>query len=646
MQRKSRSTNPSSTQRGNPTLRTRRKRSPNPSARSGQNRNGFSSLLLNLCKGKMLFASLMLIFLFTSGVYLGKNSDSSVSNPNSDAGVIDTDHLTYFKRQKDLSVLRRRAETFRKEHPTDTSGEKEEQPSKNKAGDDDDDQQQGYVAPNAENKENSDSDRENAHLYPRLPILPIFSKVSNDNEKVSMLINDTLFNDKPTIAGIAAILQNFVSEFHALNLELSSSVGLTSKKIVKDFMELIENHLVPLDKPYRHQKPVFPIREDDSVYMSLASFREHLLKQTMVGAIDNAKNPDKIFFGAIVQNCFGRVDKDDFTKIYTDNNPCKTGVEVVGKNKNGSPMTKVSNAPPDKNGVEEFCSDPNYKKYCDAGQVRVLYVHETESIGPAMARYYASKLWGGETYFVQTDSHLKFAKHWDEKYINEVKATKNYPKSVLSAYPPGWDGSDDGKPVNETPGARLCSCEFSTSSIEHQIIRINTGVGYHGNEPRPTQIPFIAAGFFFARAEFLVDVPFDPFLPWCFMGEEIALSVRAWTSGWDIYAPRKNLIVHQYRPGRLGLPKFWEGINRLYPGVGGNNEIQGKVIDRVRNLVKYPEATEEEVAKQDKSFVLTELDQYGLGTERTLEEYMKWTGINVQNKQCPSIKWCNQGTLD
>ena len=91
--------------------------------------------------------------------------------------------------------------------------------------------------------------------------------------------------------------------------------------------------------------------------------------------------------------------------------------------------------------------------------------------------------------------------------------------------------------------------------IEQKIIRIGNGKKYEGGEKAPTQIPFMAAGFFFAHAEFLSDVPFDPFMPWCFMGEEIALSVRAWTSGWNIYAPRRNLIAHQYRPGRLGLPK-------------------------------------------------------------------------------------------
>ena len=63
---------------------------------------------------------------------------------------------------------------------------------------------------------------------------------------------------------------------------------------------------------------------------------------------------------------------------------------------------------------------------------------------------------------------------------------------------------------------------------------------------------FLGVGFFFTSAEFLVDVPFDPFLPWLFMGEEIALSIRAWTSGWHIYAPCKNLIRHQYRPISMG----------------------------------------------------------------------------------------------
>ena len=83
---------------------------------------------------------------------------------------------------------------------------------------------------------------------------------------------------------------------------------------------------------------------------------------------------------------------------------------------------------------------------------------------------------------------------------------------MLSSYPPGFN-PDNGFTVKESNGARLCHCE--TNALDpNPIIRINVGKRYQGDEPRPTQIPFIAAGFFFARAEFLVDVPFDPYIPW------------------------------------------------------------------------------------------------------------------------------------
>ena len=64
-------------------------------------------------------------------------------------------------------------------------------------------------------------------------------------------------------------------------------------------------------------------------------------------------------------------------------------------------------------------------------------------------------------------------------------------------------------------------------------------------------MPFIGAGFFITHSQFLHDIPYDPYLAWSFMGEEIALSSRAWTNGCNIYSPRYNLIGHHYRPVRM-----------------------------------------------------------------------------------------------
>jgi len=490
-------------------------------------------------------------------------------------------------------------------------------------------------------------DPKRAHLVPHLPPLPPILNSQLIQGDKDRLVQETYSGKHPTIAGIGLILSEFRTSLHKSNQLLAMKKPpnrVQRDEVHEAFVRLAKAHLGPLEDRYR-DRAIFPIREDDSIFVSLASFRDHLLGSTLAGAFAQAKHPDKLFIGAIVQNCFGLNPYPGEPGVQ-----CRTGAQVVGKNAQGRDQTKVSDAPPDRNGIEEFCNNPTYKRYCDEGHIRVLYLHENESLGPAMARYHASKLWGGETYFMQVDSHLEFAKHWDEKYTNELKATKSFPKSVLSSYPPGFTNEHSNGILERepNPGARLCTCEFSTSDVESKIIRINTGVSYSGNEEHPTQIAFIAAGFFFAHGEFLVDVPFDPYMPWCFMGEEIMLSMRAWTHGWDIYAPRMNWIAHQYRPGRMGLPKFWGSVGRLFnrPGPGFSNQLQLRLIKRVKHLVGYKDCcSREKLMRDGDELVLTEVEHYGFGDVRSPEEYLKWTKIDVDKKQCHHIPWCNNGDL-
>jgi [Skp1-protein]-hydroxyproline N-acetylglucosaminyltransferase len=180
---------------------------------------------------------------------------------------------------------------------------------------------------------------------------------------------------------------------------------------------------------------------------------------------------------------------------------------------------------------------------------------------------------GGENYYVQVDSHLQFARRWDELYIHDLQLARSYPKAVLSTYPPGFVNFRQEAPF--TPGTRICRCRFSHG--EGNIVRVEMNGRCKESEPRPTQMPFVGAGFIFAHGQvstrnaycwvkqedsrpalttrqknthlthptcwqLLRDVPYDPYLPWCFMGEEIAFSMRAWTNGWNIYAPRVNLV--------------------------------------------------------------------------------------------------------
>jgi hypothetical protein len=44
------------------------------------------------------------------------------------------------------------------------------------------------------------------------------------------------------------------------------------------------------------------------------------------------------------------------------------------------------------------------------------------------------------------------------------------------------------------------------------------------------------------------------------MGEEISMSARLWTAGYDIFSPTVNVLNHYYV--RRHYPKFWESVNR------------------------------------------------------------------------------------
>jgi hypothetical protein len=109
----------------------------------------------------------------------------------------------------------------------------------------------------------------------------------------------------------------------------------------------------------------------------------------------------------------------------------------------------------------------------------------------------------------------------------------------------------------------------------------------------PRFAPFTAAGYFVAHSgthpnllppnthktpcahyyslDFLREVPFDPFLPWIFMGEEIIMSTRLWTAGYDIFSPSRSVVGHIYV--RRHKPKFWESVHRAFsPGI--HNPLQ------------------------------------------------------------------------
>ena len=114
-------------------------------------------------------------------------------------------------------------------------------------------------------------------------------------------------------------------------------------------------------------------------------------------------------------------------------------------------------------------------------------------------------------------------------------------------------------------------------------------------------------------------------------------SILKWTHGYDIYSPTISVLGHIYV--RRHKPKFWESVHRVFTH-GIHNPLQMLVLNRIKHQLGYPEAAADMI--QPKS-VLTAVDQYTMGTERNVQDYLKMVGLDMTKKEVFYTKWCETG---
>lgn len=405
------------------------------------------------------------------------------------------------------------------------------------------------------------------------------------------------------------VIQYLDKWIHQLHETLMEHKKATFDGLWQAYHDLAVKTLYPWDREYLRRMP--KRRDDGSIFLSVATYRDENCFNTLYNAYAKAKNPELLFTGLVQQNC---------------HHDCKSGVLAN--------LTMVL-VPPDDDCEQLFCESDIGKPVCARKQIRTLNIDEPESLGPYAARYFASKLWYGEQWFMQIDAHMTFARHWDSDSIEMLQKAPSK-KPILSHYPPGHNIDLDKR--KKMPSSRLCGPVFATSDLESQIIRLE-GSGVFDKEQLeyPGFAPFTAAGYFVAHSDFLREVPFDPFLPWIFMGEEIIMSSRLWTAGFDIFAPSHAVVGHIYV--RRHKPKFWESVHRAFT-FGIHNPLQMLVLDRVKYQLGYPEAAKDFLRFKS---VLTAVEQYGMGNERSLDDYLRIVGLNMTTKQVNYTGWCETG---
>lgn len=296
----------------------------------------------------------------------------------------------------------------------------------------------------------------------------------------------------------------------------------------------------------------------ETIYISIASYDDPYLIRTIKSIIDNADNPENIYFGVALQ--YEKIEIPDVSFI----DPQKI--------------------------IKIYCAAENRP-----GTVRIRHV--------------LRKLMTFQEYFLQIDSHTHFCKGWDTKLKNDLEIlnknsktgkviisqqTNQYPGDALvykDGIPFVWNArftekksvlSDEERRWELLDNMNQVAKEYPLSDaklIDNRYIR--TG--------------FVGGNFIFARKEYIEDTLFDSRSQ--FVSEEMIDSLYTYMSGWDVYA---NIVEHY-----LGHDNFDYNetvYNSKYPvkyfrgKFCGNDTIERQHADRFfcldeKNRYSMPHAT-------------------------------------------------------
>ena len=313
---------------------------------------------------------------------------------------------------------------------------------------------------------------------------------------------------------------------------------------------------------------------NETILVHIPAYREPELVNTIKDALANAMNPHRVHFGICRQY---------------------------------NPADGFDN-------VDEYRNDPRFK---------IIDVPYEQAKGLPWARAQVNdNLLTDEDYVLQLDSHHRFCMNWDAILISLLNGLEKdgVDKPILTGYSPQYSPITGQRTMEPWMSGFRCFYPAHTIFIGPQ--------GLHGwqDMKKPARARFLCGHFDFARAQWARDVRHDPSI--LFAGEEINLTVRSFTKGYDFYHPHRIVVWHAtMREEREGICK-WDDDNK--------KGIQWwKTQDENRRMIRTLFGIEENPDIQIKP-------EYGLGTERTVRDYEKFAGLCFKNKTVTQYTADNQ----
>jgi len=251
--------------------------------------------------------------------------------------------------------------------------------------------------------------------------------------------------------------------------------------------------------------------------------------------------------------------------------------------------------------------------------LRVLDVPASLSGGACWARHKAQHYYQGEDLWLQIDSHMRTVTGWDEILLQTLDEC-NDPMAVLSGYPNAFTkneaGSTDFLHMDTLP--LMAAKEFDN----HGILKFQ-GIARAEWPAHPVPGAFMSGGFAFGPGRIVEQVPYDPHL--YFDGEEIAMSARLWTHGYNFYNPNRFTLFHLYKDidPKKRPPNHWGDHEKWFKR---NRRALVRVHALLNSLEHRPPSLELKAGDLD------DFEQYCLGTARRLTQYEEWIGVSFKRR--------------
>ncbi len=305
------------------------------------------------------------------------------------------------------------------------------------------------------------------------------------------------------------------------------------------------------------------------IFISIASYQDPLLKNTIQDAFNKAQNKSALVFGIC-----------------------------------------------DQSNREISLDDLEFKE-----QIRYEHVEALLSRGPCWARARIQALFNNEDFYLQIDSHTLFDENWDQKLIDALLTIEKrgnissyHKKPFITGYPRGFGFNETlQKYEKESSDKNVQPIGYRKDSLFLRG-RFSRQIGLVTNIHDFTHGYLLAAGCLFSRGSLVKEIPYDH--NYYFYGEEISLMLRLFTNGYSAFHMADMPVFHLYTNHEtIDRPLHWSPEE-----------------DKDR-IIKWHQLEEKSILRLDELVKGAKLEGFGLGNKRSLNEYKTLSGVDLVEKK-------------